>query len=186
MPRRQLGRRGYFLKILRQLCCDIFRRHGGRESRYYLAIPPHQKLREVPGNGAFAFLIRLGRGQHLIQRAGAVAIDLDLGEHGEIGLVVRLREFQDFLIAARLLRAELIARESQDRKALVGELFLQSTQPGVLWGKASAAGDVDDETELIAILAEVDFFAANRRHGQAVEIAHWVCAPVVSLGPREW
>lgn len=50
----------------------------------------------------------------------------------------------DLFVAAWLLCAKLIARECENREALVLIFCLQSTQPGVLWREASAAGDVND------------------------------------------
>jgi hypothetical protein len=54
------------------------------------------------------------------------------------------------------LSAKLIAGKRQYSEWLVFKIFLQSTQPGVLIGKASAAGDVDDQTGLAGELLELD------------------------------
>ena len=63
------------------------------------------------------------------------------------------------------MSAKLIAGKCQYREWLVFKIFLQSTQPGVLIGKASAAGDVDDQTGLAGELLELDLVALGIGHG---------------------
>jgi hypothetical protein len=60
------------------------------------------------------------------------AIDLYLAEHLEIHVIFSLCKFQYFGIAARLLATKLVAGKRQNLKRMLGEFFLQSTQPGVL------------------------------------------------------
>ena len=105
-----------------------------------------EKLGEVPGDVLFTLGVRLSRLEHLIKRTGAITIHFDFGEQRKIGVVIGCGEFENFTVASRLLSTKLVARESQDRKVIVFILFLQSTQPGVLWRKASATRDVNDQT----------------------------------------
>src|SRR3546814_969186 len=56
--------------------------------------------------------------QPLPQRKRAVAVDVDLGEHGEVHVVGQRTEFPDRRLVARLLVAELVAGET-DRKSVV-------------------------------------------------------------------
>ena len=55
---------------------------------------------------------------------------------------------------------------------MFAEFFLQSTQPGVLSGKASAAGDVDDEARLSRIVLKGNFVALRIGHGELVKLSH--------------
>ena len=55
---------------------------------------------------------------------------------------------------------------------MFAEFFLQSTQPGVLVGKASAAGDVDDKTGLSRKVLKGNFFPLRIGHGELVKLSH--------------
>ena len=55
---------------------------------------------------------------------------------------------------------------------MFAEFFLQSTQPGVLIGKASAAGDVDDKTGLSCKVLKGNFLAVRIGHGELVKLSH--------------
>ena len=70
------------------------------------------------------------------------------------------------------MRAKLGAGKGQDRKGRIAEFFLQSTQPGVLIGEASAARDVDDKTGLAGKVLKVNFFALRVGHGELVKLSH--------------
>ena len=66
----------------------------------------------------------LGRVEELVHGVRAGALDVDLGEHGKVHLVAGARKLKNLLIAARLLRAELIAGEAKHSKSLVSIFFL--------------------------------------------------------------
>ena len=70
------------------------------------------------------------------------------------------------------MRAKLVAGKGQYRKGMIAEFFLQSTQPGVLIGEASAARDVDDKTGLAGKVLKVNFFALRIDHGELVKLSH--------------
>ena len=55
---------------------------------------------------------------------------------------------------------------------MVAEFFLQSTQPGVLIGEASAARDIDDKTGLVGKVLKANFFALRVGHGELVKLSH--------------
>lgn len=95
----------------------------------------------------------------MIKVAGPTAIDVNLAEYGEVSVVLALGKFQYLRIATRLLGTKLVTGKGQNREWQVFELFLQSTQPGVLIGEASAAGDVDDQAGLSGKLLELDMLA---------------------------
>ena len=109
---------------------------------------------------------------HLVEIARTAAIHFDLREHWKIHVIFARREFQDLFVTSRFLGTELIAGKSQDGKTLGAVLFLQSTQPGVLWGEASAAGDVNHQTHGVSVGAEVDGFAGDGVHFQCMKLCH--------------
>src|SRR5262249_41731679 len=104
--------------------------HLRSETGRRLAVTRDQKLLEVPVD-----LRRIGRRSRLFTHAGRVlrlrlrlgeiAVERvllgaghgDLGEHGKIDAVDGAAEFLDLLISAGLLRAEIVCRETEDRKA---------------------------------------------------------------------
>ena len=64
---------------------------------------------------------------------------------------------------------------------MIAEFFLQSTQPGVLIGEASAARDIDDKTGLAGKVLKANFFAFCVGHGELVKLSHscsLVCDPM--------
>ncbi len=86
-----------------------------------------------------------------VQRARILAVDLDLGEHGEADAVIGAAELADLLFAAGFLSAELVAGKAQDGEAIFVEIFVERLQPGILRGEAALAGGVDDQKHLSAI-----------------------------------
>ena len=88
----------------------------------------------------------------LVELGGTIAVDLDLGEHREVDVVVVIDECADLLGRAGLLPAELVAREPEDPNAVV--VVVQRTQTCVLRREASSGGDVDDETGAVGEVAE--------------------------------
>ena len=88
------------------------------------------------------------------------------------------------------MRAKLVAGKGQYRKGMIAEFFLQSTQPGVLIGEASAARDINDKTRLAGKVLKVNFFALRVGHGELVKLSHscslvWVPMTIAqSFGAR--
>ena len=62
--------------------------------------------------------------------------------------------------------AKLVTREAKDVETLIAVLFLKRTQTCVLRRKASGAGEVDDQADLIFELREVHRFTGDRLHGK--------------------
>jgi hypothetical protein len=91
-------------------------------------------------------------------------------EHREVGVVLRRRKLENLGIRAGFLCTELVAREGKDVEALGTVFVLKRTQTCVLAGKASIAGNVDDEQRLALVLAKVDLLARDRRHGEVVQV----------------
>ena len=55
---------------------------------------------------------------------------------------------------------------------MVFELFVQSTQPGVLRRKASGTRNVDDQAQLAFEVCETNGFSVDRVHCEIVRCAH--------------
>jgi hypothetical protein len=64
----------------------------------------------------------------VVERGGAVAVDLDLGVHREGDAVVFLGELEDLGVRPGLLVAELVAGEREDAQALGLVLLVQRLQ----------------------------------------------------------
>ena len=100
------------------------------------------------------------------------AIHLNFAEQREAGLVIQIAEGLNLFLVARLLAAKLVAGKGQHSEGIIAEFFLQSTQPGVLIGKASAAGDVYDKTGLPRKVLKGNFFPLRIGHGELVKLSH--------------
>jgi hypothetical protein len=85
-----------------------------------------------------------------------------------------LGKLQDFGVAAWLLLAELIARETQNGKALGFVFFMKGTQTCVLRREASLARDVDDQTNLVLEAGQRHLLTGDGFHLQVVEFGHAV------------
>ncbi len=152
--------------------CDFFGRDRGTEPLDDVAIAVDQELLEVPGDVARVSVAGLFSAEPLIQLARAVAVDFDLAEDGEGGVVLGGRELEDLGIGARLLLSELIARERKDAETVGAVLFMKRTQTCVLRRQPSEARNVDDETHRVAEGLEVDVFTGDGLHGEFVHVGH--------------
>ena len=90
----------------------------------------------------------------LKQRMGVRAVDLDLGEHRERHVVLLGAELADCSLVARLLMAELVARETEHGEAARAKAPVQRFEARVLRGEAALARDIDDEQRLAREIAE--------------------------------
>src|SRR6516225_10925885 len=84
----------------------LIRAEVGLEAGDDLTVSADQELLEVPGNVAAGLRIGVLARQILVQRADALALDDDLGQHREADLVVVLAELGDLGVGAGLLLAE--------------------------------------------------------------------------------
>jgi hypothetical protein len=146
--------------------------HLRTKTGQHFTVAANQKFGEVPRYVSFTFIVGLGVLKHLVEVTGTVAIDFNLCKHREIDVELTCRKLEYLFIATWLLCAELIAWKRQDSEIVGGLLFLQRTQPGVLWRESSAACDVDDQTELVFEGGEIDAFAGNGFHGEIVKLSH--------------
>jgi hypothetical protein len=78
-----------------------------------------------------------------------------------------LTELADFLVRARVLIAELVAREAEDGDVVM--VVVERTQTCVLRGEASTTRDVDHQAELAGEPVERHLVARDRGHLELVE-----------------
>ena len=145
---------------------------GGRPVAVeYQAVTTDQELGEVPLDHAaeHAALLAL---EPLVQRVGVLAVDLDLGEHGERDAVLLLAEGGDLVLGAGLLPAELVAREPEDGEALVGIAVVDPLEAGVLRGEAALRCGVHHQHDRTFVRRKVDRRAVDVRGLEVVERRH--------------
>jgi hypothetical protein len=159
-------------EVAGQLLADLLGSDLRGEARDDLPGPIDQELREIPGNVGVAVLVRLLRFQEIVEVTGPVAVDFDLREERKSDTVSGFRELQDFGVAAGLLAAELIARESEDREVLRAEAFEEGMQTCILGGESSLARQIDDQADLAPILRQGDAITRNQRRLEVVEASH--------------
>ena len=94
------------------------------------------RLGEVPfdvlGDQAWGLVLQVFE-----QGVGSRAVDLNLAHHGERHAVVKLAKLLDFVIAARVLLAKLVAGKADYGNPLVLVLFVQLFQASELGGKTA-------------------------------------------------
>ncbi len=146
---------------------DLFGGGHRGEAPHDVALLVDEELLEIPGDLGALRVAGLCFLEHLVQRGGTVAVDLDLGEHREVDVELRSDELEDLFLGAGLLGAELVTREAEDLEPVV--VVVDRTQTCVLGGEASTAGDVDDEEDLVAELVEVDLLTADPRHLEVMD-----------------
>ena len=93
-------------------------------------------------------------------------------EHGEGDVVLAGRELKNFGVSAGFLSCELVAWEAEYREAGCFVVFVKRTQTCVLRGKASSAGDVDNQKYLAAEVAHCNLFAGDGFHREVIDIGH--------------
>lgn len=87
---------------------------------------------------------------------------INLPQHGKTNTIVQLAKLLDLVVAARVLAAELVARETQDFEVVgVGgfELLVQFLQTFELGCEAAFRGRVDDEDDFVLERREVEGLA---------------------------
>src|SRR5262245_60326876 len=97
----------------------VLRRHVARVERAHLAVLADEVLAEVP----VRHVATLGE-EGVDGRLTRTGLRLALGEERERDAVVALAERLDLLRRPRLLAAELVAREAEDREALPRQLLV--------------------------------------------------------------
>src|SRR6266850_4502977 len=138
------------------------------EARLHLSILAHDELGEVPGDVTRAVRLRRLAGEPRVERRAAGAVHVDLREHRKAHAVGRGAERLHVGVAARLLTAELVARESEHREAAALLLRVQRLEPLIVRGEAALRGDVHHQQYLAAKIGELLRFAVDRRELEVV------------------
>src|SRR6202042_220092 len=127
--------------------CQSFRLHRRRMPRNHFARPVDHEFGEIPfDRRAEQSGLRLL--QILIQRMSVAAVDIDLGEHRKGNAIIDGAELLDLAGVTGFLASELVAWESQNRKAAWREFLVQCLETPVLRGEPASAGGVDDQQNL--------------------------------------
>ncbi len=153
------------LEKARQLCRYFFWSDGRGVALEHGSVPSNEELGEIPNNVGVAVLVGMVSLQEVVQRSGTISVDFDLGEHWEGHVIVGGREFENLGITAGLLGAELVAWKAKNSEASILVVFMKSTQTCVLGSKASGAGDVHDQADLVLVGSEADLLAGDGCHG---------------------
>jgi hypothetical protein len=122
------------------------------------------------------------RGQLRVHRVPARPVDFDLLEHRERHPVGGGAELLDLTSGARLLAAELVAGEADDREATAGVLLVQPLQPGVLRREPALGCHVDHEQRAARQVAKQGRLARQGVQGNVMH-AH-IGVPPLSAGPE--
>ena len=117
-----------------------------------VAVAIDQELGEVPLDRLGAEQSGLRLLQVLVERRRVLAVDVDLGEQRKRDAVVDLAERLDLLLAAGLLRAELVAGKAEDLEPLAVQLLVERLEPLVLRRESALARRVDDQQRLALVL----------------------------------
>ena len=110
--------------------------------------------------------------EKLVEWMAFGTVDFNFGKQRKLNAKAAAAKMLNFFFAARFLCAKLVAGKGQYREGIIAEFFLQSTQPGVLIGEASATRDVNDKTRLAGKALKVNFFALRIGHGELVKLSH--------------
>ena len=116
-----------------------------------VAVAVDEELSEVPFDALRPEEAGAGGLEVLVERVGFGAVDFYFGEERECDVVLQAAEVFDFVGAAGFLVAELVAGEGEDCEASFAVFAVEGFEAGVLGSEAAAAGDIDDEEDLVAV-----------------------------------
>src|SRR4051812_1522095 len=104
----------------------------------------------------------------------AEAVDIDLGEHRKGNGIVTGAELLDLRRVAWLLASELVAGESEHRKAARRVFRMQCFEPPVLRREPAGARGVDDQQNLTLEPFQRNVLAGKRLGREIVDASHGV------------
>lgn len=133
-----------------------------------LSLPVHKELGEIPFDAFRSKDSASGAFQKLVQRMGARAVDINLGEEWESHLVARLAKVLDVRLGSRFLAPELIAWKSKDLKSSALVFPVELLQSFVLGREAAAAGHVNDKQDLTAVIGQRNVGTIDRFRSKVV------------------
>lgn len=153
---------GLFVQGSLDIVLKSLRLGGAGPAILDLAVAADEELFKVPLDALEAHQARLLSLEPLVERAGLVAIDVNLLHDREADAVVDLAKVLDIVVGAGLLVTKLVAGEAEDDK-VVGVLLLdrlvELLEALVLGSEAALGGRVDDEDDFALVIGEGDFLA---------------------------
>lgn len=159
----QPSRLGFLLQLLDDGLLDGVGRGCGRPAVENVAVAADEELFKVPLDALEAHDARLLPLHPLVERVRVVAVHFGLAKDGEGDAVVDLAEVLDLVVGAGLLRAELIARESEDGEVVAvacAQVLVQLLEALVLRRQAALRRRIDDKDDLALVLVERILLAA--------------------------
>lgn len=159
----------------------------------HFAIGTYQELSKVPADIVIPGGLFVGLGRHdghqthqrmlqaeflyaglslkpLVKRNGIFAVHINLLEAGELGAKTQCAEFLNFLVGARRLAAELIAREIQNFQTLRAVLIVKFIQVVVLRRKPALSSRIHNQQHLAPELRKGDIFTLVILHRKLINI----------------
>ena len=121
---------------------DFFGGDPGCEPCDHFSVGVDEKLLEIPLDVRRVPVAGVLSLEPFVEFGSVIAVDVDLGEHREVDVVVLADEGSDLFGAARFLARELVTREAQNVDTVAS--VVERTQTCVLFREASSGGDVDD------------------------------------------
>lgn len=126
-----------------EVCADVLGCGAGIPAGHGLSLRIDEELLKVPlhvGRVTIAGLVSL---HHRVEGSLGIAIDINLGKHREIDVVVRARELGDLFVGAGFLTPELVTRKAENIQAI--DFVVESTQTCVLRSRSSFTRNIDSE-----------------------------------------
>src|SRR6185295_10393535 len=143
----------------------VLRRDRALVELDHLAVLADEVLREIPGGE----LLRLGLEVGVDRRLILAGLRDHLLEQREGHVELAGAELLDLVGRARLLAAEVVAREAEQHEALVLQLLIELLHAGVLLREPALAGDIDDQGHLARVLLQIGGLPVQRLRLQLVE-----------------
>ena len=190
-----------FIPPLQQLLNRLFqgaRLHCGLKALHHFTLAVDEEFREVPLDVGLRGVCRIALREHPVEQLGErmlgsesgkacltlqplvdgvriLAVDLNLGHQGEGDTVIQTAELLYLLVGARLLMAELVAREANDDEALLLLLLIERLQSVVLRREATLRCGVDNEKNLALVVGKVHFLSLVRQGCVIINRTHFFC-----------
>lgn len=135
---------------------NIFDLDAGRISFDNMAILINKERSEVPLDSFSAQETGFHFLEPLPERRSIVTVHVNFGQNGEVGVELRARERNYFLLVSGFLACELVAGKAEDGEASVLVPVEESGERGIgIFGQPTLRGDVDEESGVASALVEI-------------------------------
>jgi hypothetical protein len=109
------------------------------------------------------------------ERVCTAAVNFHFVEHLETDSVVALAKAADFAAVTWFLIAELIAGKAQNFQAPAAKLFVQLFKTGILRGKTTFAGSIDNEQHVAFVGIKFGFLTLKSASSELINSFIDVC-----------